>query len=118
MRSAIVSGVILLCIILITVANSVYCVSVTKEISEYLNSERVLTEGGAAELENYWNKRRAVLHLGVNGGYIDSISESIISLKAAIKTDSAEDTENALDLLKFRIERLEKLNRLDFLNVF
>lgn len=118
MKSAAFSGVILLCIVLIIVANSFYCVGVTDNISKLLDSENTMTEGGAEALENYWNKRKTVLCLGVSSNYIDSVSESIISLKTAIKTDSKADAENALYLLRFRIERLQKLNRLDFINVF
>ena len=118
MKAAVGSGIILISIILLIIANSFYCIGVTEELKRMISPEGEMTENEVSALEEYWEKREMMLHLGVNSEYTDTVSESIISLKSAIKTGSTEDIEREISLLKFRVERLEKLNRLDLVNIF
>lgn len=117
MRSAIVSGVILICLTLIIIASSFYCVGVTEELSALLSSDRVMTEEGASELCELWRRNKMILHLGVNMEYTDSVSEGIALLRAAIKTESEADIAASLELLNIRIEQLKRLNMLDLENI-
>ena len=118
MKSAIISGAILLCLILLISLNSFLCIDKIKNLEELLSSEDATTEAGVENVENYWNKHETFLHLGVNSRFIDSISESIVQLKAAIKTNSEEDVSSSLDMLKFRLDQLKKINRFNLSNVY
>lgn len=117
MKSAIASGVILICLTLLIVASSFYCVGVTEELSSLLASDRALTEDGISELEELWNRNKMILHLGVNTEYTDSVSECLTVLKAALKAESEADTLASLALLNMRIEQLKRLNMLDLENI-
>ncbi len=118
MKSAVISGAILLCLIVLISVNSFLCIDIINDLEAYLMTDNALTEGGVEILERYWNKHETFLHLGVNSSYIDSISESIVELKAAIKTNSEEEITSSLDMLNFRLGQLKKLNRISVSNVF
>ncbi len=118
MKSAVISGAILICLIVLICVNSFLCIDVIKELEDFLDSESALTESGVNALSDYWDKHETFLHLGVNSCYIDSISESIVELKAAIKTNSEEEITSSLDMLSFRLGQLKKLNRISLANVF
>lgn len=118
MKSAIISGVILVCLILLISVNSFVCIGIIKELETFLNSDVAVTEGGVNALSKYWDKHETFLHLGVNSRYIDSISESIVELEAAIKTNSEDEITSSLDMLSYRLGQLKKLNRFSISNVF
>ncbi len=118
MKSAVISGAILLCLIVLISVNSFMCVDIIKELETFLSTDNAITESGAAMVSEYWDKHEAFLRIGVNSSYVDSISESIVELKAAIKTNSEEEITSSLDMLKFRLDQLKKLNRFSVSGVF
>lgn len=118
MKSAIVSGIILICLVVFIIANSFLCVGIINDLQKSLSSDTSLTVDGVEAFEKKWKKHDTFLHLGVNSRYIDSISESIVELKSALKTKSEQDVSRSLDILYFRLSELEKLNKFNFSNVF
>ena len=117
-RSAVVSGIILICLIVFITVNSFLCLNIIEDFKVLTESEAILTEKGVEDLMTHWERHETFLHLGVNSRYIDSISESIAELHAAVKTKSEEKISSSLSVLKFRLKELEKLNKLNFSNVF
>ena len=118
MKSAIISGVLLICLVAFISVNSLVCIDIIKELEAFLATDNAITEIGVETFSEYWDKHETFLHLGVNSRFIDSISESIVELKAAIKTNSEEEITSSLDMLKFRLDQLKKLNRFSLSNVF
>lgn len=118
MKSAVISGVILVCLVVFISVNSLVCINIIGELENFLNTETLITESGVEQFSAYWDKYKTFLHLGVNSRFIDSISESTVELKAAVKTNSEEEITSSLDMLKFRLDQLKKLNRFSVSNVF
>ncbi len=118
MKSAIISGAILICLIVLISVNSFMCIDIIEELEAFLGTDPALTESGADAISGYWSKHETFLHLGVNSRYIDSVSESIAELKAAIKTKSEEEITSSLDVLSLRLDQLKKLNRFSLSSVF
>ena len=118
MKGAIVSGVILALLILFITLNSVFCLNVISDLKADTEGEEILTEAGIEEFRAHWERCETFLHLGVNSRYIDSISESIAELSAAVKTKSEEKISSSLSVLKYRLSQLEKLNKFNVSNVF
>ena len=118
MKGAVVSGVILILLILFITVNSVLCLNIIEDFKRDTESEAILTETGIEEFKDHWERHETFLHLGVNSRYIDSVSESIAELNAAVKTKSEEKISSSLSVLKYRLSQLEKLNKFNFSNVF
>lgn len=118
MKAAIISGIILICLIVFITVNSFLCIGIINELKESISPDKVLTLEGVEALEKHWQKHETFLHLGVNSRYIDSISESILELKAAFKTESEEEITSSLDMLNHRLDHLKKLNKFNLSNIF
>ncbi len=118
MKTAIASGVLILCLIMLITANSIYCIGITEDLKDMVSADKIFTVNDTEKLEEYWNKHKMIMHLGVNSSYTDNISEGIAEFKAAVKTNSEADIAASLNLLNFRINELEELNRLSFVNIF
>ena len=118
MKAAVISGIILICLIVFIIINSFLCIGIINELKESVSPDKALTVKAVEELEKHWQKHETFLHIGVNSRYIDSISESILELKAAFKTKSEEEITSSLDMLNHRLDHLKKLNKFNLSNVF
>jgi hypothetical protein len=94
------------------------CIGIIEDFKKSISQNASFTVEDIDAFETRWHKRELFLHLGVNSRYIDTISESIVQLKAAVKTESEEEITSSLDMLIFRLGELEKLNRFSLSNVF
>ena len=69
-------------------------------------------------IEDTWKQNEAIFSLSVNFKETDHLGETILALKAAHKSGSAEEFEKARELLVDAIDGVCRLERFSVLNIF
>lgn len=115
MKSLVVSLLLFVTIVVAVILNAFYVHTLTEYMKEQASSA-CQSENAEAELEaliEYWNRHRVIVGLSASFDKIDSITEQLLSMRSAIKSDnrsillqSYELFCNALD----DVDRYEKLS--------
>lgn len=99
------------------ITHMVYANNVTDKLIRAVESERILTVEGVNEAEQYWNKHRVMIHLGINTTFTDRIPNEFTVLRSAIENQDEEKAAESAALLRFYLSELEKINKLSLENI-
>lgn len=117
MRTFIIAIMVLAVTVSAIIGYHIYCDSTAKGLENLAFSENALTTDGAEGLYAYWKKHRFALHLGVDTSTINDVETKLLSLRAAIKSGSNENTAEAIELLRYELSELRKANSLSLENI-
>ena len=122
MRSLIIIIVVFLAMICAITVNFNYINSVADEMTEIAHSLDLAKyeECGKkiSELEEIWKKSETDFSLSVNFKETDHLGETLLALKAAHKSASADEFQKSRELLIDAIDGVARLERFSVLNIF
>ena len=122
MRSLIIIIVVFLSMLTVIGINFGYLNSVTDRMTDIARSLDLSDneECGKkiAVLEEIWQKNEAIFSLSVNFKETDRLGETLLTVKAAHKSNSAEEFERSRELLIDAIDGVARLERFSLLNIF
>lgn len=99
------------------IIHMVYADNVTENLLKAVEDDRILTVEGVNEAEQYWNKHKIMIHLGINTTFTDRIPTEFTTLRAAIENQDSERAAESAALLHFYLAELDKINKLSLENI-
>ena len=114
MRSFIFSTVILLILILLVIANSIYVHNVCNRMLNIASSLTSDDMYAAEELCDFWQKNRVLFSISIHDTHLERITELTENIKSAVNTgDGAEFSKNII-LLSELLNTLKKNEEISF----
>ena len=118
MRSFNISVTLFICLCICVIANAIFIHDCADRIERAADELSAPTEEKLCELETLWEKRKAYIGLSISENHLDSISQTIISLRCAYESRNEAEFKKDLALLSACADEIKRYERLSVENIF